>query len=163
MIHIGFDETTKEIVACETTIKNRHEKGELPGLLDQIPADEEINYVGGDGGYDYQTCYKAILDRGGQAVIPPRKNAQIWFFGPMQDRNKAIERIQKIGRKAWKIESGYHRRSISENGFYRLKKIFGEQLNARMMPNQKVEVRIKCAVLNRMTHLGMPDSYPVVA
>ena len=162
-IHIGFDETTKEIVACETTYKDRHDKEELPGLLDQIPEEEEISKVGGDGGYDYQTVYKAILDRGGQAVIPPRKNAQIWYFGPMQDRNHAIERIEEIGRKGWKQESGYHRRSIAENGFYRFKKIFGERLSARMMPNQKVEVRIKCAVLNRMAHLGMPDSYPVAA
>lgn len=162
-IHIGFDESTKEIVACETTIKDRHDKEMLPDLLDQIPVDEEISQVGGDGGYDYQTCYRAILERGGQAVIPPRKNAQVWDSDPMQDRDKAIRRIEEIGRKAWKIESGYHRRSIAENGFYRLKTIFGERLSARMMPNQKTEVKLKCAVLNQMTHLGMPDSYPVAA
>src|SRR3712207_7463105 len=35
------------------------------------------------------------------------------------------------GRKQWKQESGYHRRSLVETGIFRLKTIFGGNLSAR--------------------------------
>jgi len=41
---------------------------------------------------------------------------------------------------------------------FRYKTIFGRRLHARTLPNQKTEARIGCAVLNRMTNLGMPIS-----
>lgn len=37
--------------------------------------------------------------------------------------------------------------------------IFGEQVRARSFEGQAAQVLIRCAALNRMTHLGMPDSY----
>ena len=44
---------------------------------------------------------------------------------------------------------------------FRFKTFFGSYLQARELPQQKVEARVKCAPLNRMTHLGMPDAYRV--
>ena len=44
---------------------------------------------------------------------------------------------------------------------FRFKTIFGSHLQARKWLQQKVEAKVKCAALNRMTHLGMPDSYRV--
>jgi hypothetical protein len=41
------------------------------------------------------------------------------------------------------------------------KTIFGDRLSAREEQRQKTEARIKCAALNRMTRLGMPESYRV--
>ena len=34
-----------------------------------------------------------------------------------------LRNIRKVGRKKWKKESGYHRRSLSENTMFRLKTI----------------------------------------
>ena len=44
---------------------------------------------------------------------------------------------------------------------YRFKTLFGSSLWARTMENQRVEARIRTRVLNRMTQLGMPESYTV--
>jgi hypothetical protein len=42
---------------------------------------------------------------------------------------------------------------------FRQKTLFGDRLSSRKMTTQTTEVRIRCAALNRMTHLGMPESY----
>jgi hypothetical protein len=41
----------------------------LPDLLNQIPADEAIGSVTGDGAYDTRKCHEAIAGRGANAVI----------------------------------------------------------------------------------------------
>ena len=43
----------------------------------------------------------------------------------------------------------------------RYKRILGPQLAARTWEGQQTEVRIGCSILNRMIHLGKPDSYRV--
>jgi len=158
-VHLAFDAATGEVLADVTTETNVHEKEMLPDLLSQI--EEEIKRVGGDGGYDYQTCYQAIADRGARAIIPPRRTGRIWGNGQMDDRDAHLRRIAEIGRTAWKKESGYHRRSLVETGIFRLKKLFGSSLSARSLSNQQQEVRLRCVALNRMTALGMPESYPL--
>ena len=42
-----------------------------------------------------------------------------------------IRLIRQVGRKQWKKESGYHRRSLSETAMFRLKTIFGGKLKRR--------------------------------
>ncbi|MTF39145.1 transposase [Cyanobacterium aponinum 0216] len=94
----------------------------------------EIEQVSTDGAYDKRKCYQAIEERGAKAIIPPQKNAQKW--SDMDgDRNKNIDRIEEIGRKEWKQESGYHRRSISETTMFRLKTIFGGKVSSRNFDN----------------------------
>jgi hypothetical protein len=159
-VHLGFDEATGEVVAEAVTPSNTHEKEQLPDLLAQI--DEPLRQVTGDGGFDFLTCYEAIAAREARAVIPPRSNAVIWDNGQMDARDANLRRIQQIGRKAWKIESQYHRRSLAETGIYRLKTLFGAAFASRTLDRQQREVRIRCVALNRMTALGMPDSYKVV-
>ena len=41
---------------------------------------------------------------------------------------------------------------------YRSKTIIGRRLHARTLPNQKIEAKLACNVLNKMTSLGMPIS-----
>jgi len=72
-----------------------------------------------------------------------------------------LRAVRKKGRKGWKQQSGYHRRSLAETAMFRFKQIIGDQLRARKMANQQVESRLGCAILNRMTHLGRPESYKV--
>src|ERR1700676_2581416 len=49
--------------------------------------------------------------------------------------------------------------SVAVNRFIPNKTIIGRRLHARTLPNQKTEARIGCAVLNRMTSLGMPSRF----
>ena len=65
--------------------------------------------------------------------------------------------------RRWKHEVGYHRRSLVETAISRAKRIIGPGLSARELAGQRATVRLRCAALNRMTGLGMPDSYPVDA
>jgi hypothetical protein len=158
-VHLGFDEATGEVVACEVTESNHHEKEELPGLLTQVT--DPLRQVTGDGAFDFTSCYDAITDREAKPVIPSRPNAAVWDNGAADERDATIRRIQEIGRKAWKQESDYSRRSLAENGIFRLKRIFGAMLSSRALDRQRTEMRIRCAALNRMTALGMPESYNV--
>src|SRR5476649_2702815 len=50
----------------------------LSGLLAQIPADEPIDTIGGDGAYDTKQCHKVIAGRGATPSIPPREGARPW-------------------------------------------------------------------------------------
>ena len=42
---------------------------------------------------------------------------------------------------------------------FRYKTIVGDRLSARKWQTQVAEVKIKLDVINRMTELGMPESY----
>jgi hypothetical protein len=162
-LHIGADDESREIVAAVVTTNSVADCEVLEDLLDQI--DEEIHQVSGDGGYDKSVCYHAIKKRQAKAAIPPQKGARIWQHGNRQEerliRDENLRRIRKIGRQKWKKESGYHRRSLAETQMFRLKMIFGDRVSAREFGRQATQVLVRCAALNRMTHLGMPDSYAV--
>ena len=66
-----------------------------------------------------------------------------------------------MGRRQWKKESGYHRQGRVENTFFRFKTIIGDRIRARGPDAQKVEARIACNMLNRMTELVRPKSFAI--
>ena len=51
------------------------------------------------------------------------------------------------------------KRSMVENAVYRYKAIIGPEMRTRTLARQRVEHRIGCEILNKMTALGMPDTY----
>ena len=137
-----------------------HDSQPLPALLDQIP--DLIGQVSGDGAYDTRACYEAVLKRGATPTFAPRRTARP---GPAQDptgwraaRNRILRQIAARGRSGWKGLSGYTRQSIAENTMFRFKRLFGGRLWARGLATQHVEAVVKCATLNRMTQLGMPET-----
>ncbi len=160
-LHLGMDETSGEIVAAAVTTNDLGDGQLLPEMLDQI--DEHIVQVSADGAYDTRACYAAIERRQAQAAIPPRRGARIWRHGNAHDpplaRDEILRCIRRMGRAAWKRASGYHRRSLAETAMFRIKTIFGDRMRARSFSGQAAEMLIRCAALNRLTHLGMPDSY----
>ncbi len=158
-LHLGVDERSGEIVALLTTDKDVLDRWAFPELIEQIEG--AIVQVSADGAYDYKQCYQAIRNREARASIAPRADAVVNGREPFADRDQNILRIQEIGRKQWKEECGYHRRSLSETTNMRMKTIYGERLTARRFSSQQTEMRIKCGALNRMTQLGMPESYRV--
>jgi IS5 family transposase len=162
-LHLGVDEASGEILAAVVSTSNYNESEVLPDLLDQIEAD--IEQVSGDGAYDKRSCYETIGARQARAAIPPQHNAKIWQHGNTKAeplaRDENLRRIRAIGRGAWKRESGYHRRSLAETAVFRIKVIFGDRVLARSFGGGAAELLVRCAALNRMTQLGMPDSYKV--
>jgi IS5 family transposase len=162
-VHLGIDEARGEIVAAGVTTNNYSDSQILPDLLAQV--EEEIAQVSGDGGYDRRNCYEAIRARQAHATIPPQHNAKIWQHGNTKAerlaRDENLRRIRQIGRAAWKQECGYHRRSLAETAMFRLKTIFSARVTARGFAGQAAQVLVRCAALNRMTHLGKPYSYRV--
>lgn len=157
-IHIAIDPETGEIVAEESTENDQHDADQVELLIEQV--EEPIEKFYGDGIYDQRKVYEVLECKATEPIIPPRKNAKIWRHGNSKDdrlpRDEALRAIRRMGRKAWKIEVGYHLRSLVETTMYRLKTTFGDKLRARKPPNQKTESRLRCAILNRFTQLGMP-------
>lgn len=77
-VHLAMDTATGDIRAVEFTSSREGDSPVLPDLLEQVPADEQIGTVTGDGAFDTRRCHVAILDRGGTAVIPIRRNGRLW-------------------------------------------------------------------------------------
>ena len=164
-LHLGVDEATGEILAAVVTTNDVHDGEVLNDLLEQIEG--EIEQVSTDGAYDHSHCYDEIAERGAKPVIPPRKDAVIWQHGnckaPPHPRDENLRYIRKHGRKKWKRDANYHRRSLAETTMFRFKAIFGGNLSSRKFDNQAVELFIKCAALNRMIQIAKPDTYVVEA
>ena len=103
-LHLGMDEETLEIRAVGVTTSNVGDAPMLPDLLEQIPSDQEITTVTADGVYDTRRCHNMIAARGAAAIIPPRKNAQIWkpTTGGAVARNEAVRACRYLGRALWR-------------------------------------------------------------
>lgn len=156
-IHIGIDEETLEIRAVEFTTSDVGDAPMLPELLDQIPPEQEIATVTGDGAFDTRKCHDAIAARGAAAIIPARKNAKPWkpnTAGALA-RNELLRTSKHIGRAIWRRWSGYHRRSRAETKMHCIK-LLGQRLAARDFDRQVAEVQIRVAILNGFTALGIP-------
>ena len=125
-LHIALNEATGEILAETLTTNGMDDASQVDPLLAQVQ--QEIEAFGADGAYDKEKVYKALKYPPNQEVpiqpiIPPRRNAKIGQHGNCKDpplpRDENLRRIRKMGRKGWKQQSGYHRRSIAETGMSR--------------------------------------------
>jgi len=160
-LHIAVDEATREFVAVVVSTNDFKDSQILPDLLEQV--EDELKQISADGAYDSRNCYDAIREREARAAIPPQKRAKIWQHGNTKAerhiRDENLREIRRKGRAQWKRDSNYHRRSLAETQVFRVKMIFGERVSARSFDGQAAQLLVRCATLNRMTHLGMPDSY----
>ena len=163
-VHLAIDAHSLEVRAIEVTDNSVGDAPMLPELLSQIPAEEAISSVGGDGAYDTKACHGAIAQRQAHAVIPPRRNAKLWKVKHAGDlaRNEAVRACQRLGRRLWKKWSGYHRRSLVETKMHCFKRL-GQRVMARTFERQVTELHIRVALLNRFTQLGCPTTVPVLA
>lgn len=158
-LHISMDAESQQIISAFLTNKDVVDPRVLPRLLKEVVG--PVEHVTADGAYDSRECYKAIDKLGARAVIPPRKGSTLWADEYLQGRNSNLRGVRKCGMKGWKQKAGYHRRSLVETAMFRLKTIFTDRLRAREVERQRTETKIRCAALNRMTQLGMPESYPI--
>lgn len=160
-LHIALDAETRQMVAIELTTDEVGDPTVVPDLLAATKG--EIASFTADGAYDGDSVYQAIAGHLGDAVdviIPPRSTAVPSEHAATQPtpRDRHLQMIADRGRMGWQRASGYNRRSLVENGFYRYKTIIGRRLHARDLSNQQTEAKLGCAALNRMTQLGMPVS-----
>ena len=158
-LHISMEASTHHLTAALVTDKDELDRRVLPTLLEQT--ESEIERVCADGAYDFEQCYRAIKKHDAVALIPPRKDAVIRKKSPFEQRDENLRGIRKVGRAQWKKQSTYHRRSLVETAFFRLKTIFSDRLRSRRMDTQTTEALTRCKAMNRMTSLGMPESYAI--
>ena len=162
-LHLAIGPDSSDILAAELTTTDDGDASLVGPLLDQI--DGPISAVLADGAYDGEPTYQTILDRHPDAtvVIPPRSNAVLSDAAETEptQRDRHIEMLANKGRMGWQAVTGYGKRALVETAFHRYKILIGRSLRARSLSAQKVEARIACKVINRMTSLGMPVSRKV--
>ncbi len=177
-LHLGVDRTGM-IVAAILTDGNANDGKTALDLIDEVKCDITSitaarqrswrstceSKIRRDTAYDTLAIYTASAARSADVVVPPSRSAtrsrQRRSRSSVRDRT--IMRVKEIGRRQWKKEAGYHRQARVENTFFRYKAIVGPRLRARHPESQRAEAVIACNILNRMTGLGMPESFAVGA
>lgn len=152
-IHAALDCNSRQFLDFELTSSKVTDDQVLPRFIKNAPSNT-TDFVG-DGAYDKRNCYAAALNRKINPIIPPRYDAIEHPNDPVLFvRNKVIQatRSDPINKREWKKATGYHRRSLSENGFFRLKKIFGHDLQNRKPKGQRVQVALRINLLNIFMH-----------
>ena len=161
-LHLAINADNNEILASELTTKDIGDLSMVGPLLEQIQS--PLASVKADGAYDAEPVYRAIAERQPQplptVIIPPRATAVPSSATDTANspRDRHIQLIRETGRRGWEKVVGYGKRSLVETAMFRYKTLIGSRLRARTFATQKGEARIACAVLNRMTQLGMPIS-----
>lgn len=192
-LHLGVDAATQELRVVGVTAARVADATYFPTLLAQEAAPlAQVTGDGAYEGRACYAAVAARPEHP-RAVFPPRRERRrgrpprpvpyhprrpgqrqnrgyalhVWQHGncqaPPLDRDQHVRRIRRVGRRRWKREVGYHRRSLAETAVFRLKTLFGPGVPARSLAAQTATLRLRAAALNRMTALGMPDSYPVAA
>jgi Transposase DDE domain len=170
-VHFGVDAATGEVRTLGVSAIGVHDCEMLPRLLAAHPA--PLAQVTADGAYDTWACYAAVAARPEQprAVFPPPKTRHKFHrprirqhgntHAPPLDRDEHLRHIRRVGRRQWKRDVAYHRRSLAETLVSRYKRLVGERLRARTFAGQCREVCLAMQLLNRFLALGRPDSYCV--
>ena len=164
-LHVGANPDNGEIQVAVLTNNSTSDAAVVKEMLAQIK--QTLLSCAADGAYDKRKVYEALDEHSPEVeiLIPPRKNAHIWQHANSKEerlkRDENLRYIRKYGRQRWKQDCRYHIRSLAETIMFRLKTIFGDRLSARLLETQTSQALIRCLALNRMTHLGMPESHLV--
>ena len=119
-LHLGVDERTGYIYGEVLTDNGSggDDAAQVKPIIEQTTA--PLAKLSGDGAYDRKKVWELLEKENIQGIIPPQKNAVYWIDKQGQrlacERNAILDRIAELGRKGWKVSSGYHRRSLSEDG-----------------------------------------------
>ncbi|MGL5232040.1 MAG: IS5 family transposase [Fusobacteriaceae bacterium] len=151
-VHFAVNAKTGEVVANTLSEGSESDSGQVEALLAQCPDLLEGLYA--DGAYDRDKTYQAIFnhqpDWPVQIVIPPIKTSTIpdkpWE--QLNQRERHLLMIHEEGRTKWHFKNHYGRRNRSEIIFAIFKSIFGEKLLSRDSSIQKIEVDLKCKIMN---------------
>jgi transposase len=166
-IHFAMDLDTKQILSMAYTNSNTNDCVVIKKLCDEIQG--KIKSVRADGAYDTEEFFQIIHDWGATALIPPARTSKAQherktkrpFKKCLVPRDQIIKTIRNEksfdeGLKMWKQQSGYHRRSLIETFMFRLKRVFGFNLQHKKDKARVNEIITKINVLNLMASLGLP-------
>jgi hypothetical protein len=158
-LHLAVDEN-HQIVACEFATSETGDPTAVPGLLDQI--DTPFDTFIADGAYDGDPVSQAVLNQqpAAHVVVPPHKTAVCSATGDSQ-RDHHIRVIDELGRIDLQKITGYSLLNYAELAMQRYKRIFGNTMKARKLPQQKEEAWVNYLALNLMTSLGKPVSVKI--
>ena len=171
--HIIINYDSRIILGVIDTKNHVHDNTQLLPLiieaernLARVDANQKLNCIIGDGAYEAKNNYKMAKSFHANFIAPPQKNATYHYdlkdgklvdIPGWEERNQVIRAIIRAGSmEEWKKQVGYHRRSLVENAFYRLKAIFGDRMTMRTEKNRHVEQLIRVKILNLFTSYGLP-------
>lgn len=163
-LHIAMDPNNFQVVSMELSEAYTHDTEEFPKLLSVLDSAQRV-YA--DGAYLSRTVFKAIHNVGAKPRLPLQRGAVPTDKADSPPEEKLRDQmIREIwaagGRMSWKKDSDYHKRSLVETQMYRIKQLLSARLQNRKMSTQTTEAKIKMLVLNKLTCLGMPQSYKLL-
>ncbi|CDZ61970.1 Putative insertion sequence transposase protein [Neorhizobium galegae bv. orientalis] len=156
---MAIDADNGQIIAHSLTDQDTGDASQVEPLLEKIDAD--IGQFTGDGAYDGDPTYNAILAHSPEAriVIPPRSTAVVRADAePPSQRDLHIASIQAAGRLRWQAVTGYGKRALVETTMGRYTGIIGPRLRARSFAAQQTEAAIGVAILNQLLGAARPKS-----
>ena len=166
-VHVALDLKEQQILSIVYTKSHVNDCQVVHELCESI--EKKIIKIIADGAYDTEKIHKLIHSWGAEAIIPPAITSKAQnelrkkktFKEYLKGRDEIISRIRKekdfkAGLKQWKMESGYHQRSLIETCMFRLKRIFGFYLHQKNEIGRKNEIIAKVNMLNKMALLGRP-------
>lgn len=171
--HIALDGKSRDFISIVNTANNIHDNTQVTPLLveaeknlRQVKSNKKLECIIGDGAYFAKNTLDITSNLGVDLIAPPRKNAKLHknmkkhtlYDTPGWERyNSVVREVIRVGLKQWKINTGYHRRSLVENAFYRLKVIFDDKSHYRTISNQRTEQMIRAKIINKFNELGLPE------
>ncbi len=163
-LHAIIDVQSRQIVAAELTGNDVHDSQVFERLLKQaIQSVEEIEAFYGDGAYHPHAIIEMLEELDIEPMIPLPKNAVI--SGENKDecmqvtkaRDKLLlKQYDAGGTESWKKSTDYHLRSLIENLFSRMKRIFGERMRQKHDNIRTLRANIRMSLLNIFASSGLP-------
>lgn len=170
--HIGVDYRSRLILSVINTPNNIQDNTQLFPLILNVERNlrkahtaQRLNSIIGDKAYDAKDNYNLVKQFGAEFISPPKQNAtehinmyhyRIYDTPGWEGRNAAVRHIEEFGLDGWMADTDYHRRSLVENAFYRIKTIFGDKMLLRTNENRNTEQLIRVKILNIFTMYGLP-------
>jgi len=165
-IHIGLELNTMQIVCMSYTNSQVNDCEVVQELCSQVKGN--IDSMRADGAYDTNDFYELLHAKGTRIMITPAVTSKAQDELVKKPKNKKeflkqrdatihfIRRYETFeqGLKEWKINSGYHRRSLIEATMFRLKRILGFNLQLQTEQGRVNELVTKINLLNQMAALG---------
>src|SRR5262245_30230654 len=126
--HIAVNTANHQIEAFELTDLGVQDCEGVSLLLDQIG--KPIASGRGDGAYDRFSCYEEAERKKFRLITPPQRNSKLSSERKkynrkisaevLKKRDAEIKKVRELGRKEWKIQADYHKRSLAETAMFRV-------------------------------------------
>jgi len=151
-IHLAVDVKTKQIVAMEVTDERAGDGGMLKPLVEQAERRCRVVKVIADGAYDSRSNFALLEERGIEPAIRVRKNSSRRARGCPARKRVVMKQLRDLER--WKRRVRYGLRWMAETAFSTFKRLFGEHVMARSLPNMVREMFLKASLYNLFTSLN---------